>query len=230
MYPAGGVIFECYDCGVFFCQKKHSSSQCGYCFQCRESEWEYIGWNHPRVTDRTLRIESVLLAPEDLPGLRREAPRTEQVHDFHYEIRALMDMLENGGLERVNSVVNLAAEWPNWKKYIARHKDAELIVGPGIVSFTAELIPDKNECFRNSLRLTLVLALVLRQSDGGWVVLIPGSHPNSDARPQCFEAPLRQGCIAPVPIFNNRALQRQYRGTFAPAVCGQMPSGSASAT
>ena len=115
------------------------------------------------VADAVVGTVSVLLAPEDLPGLRREAPRTEQVHDFHDEIRGLKDILENGALEHVDSVVDLAVEWTNWKKYISRHKDAELIVGPGIVSFTAELIPHKNECFRNSLRLSWVLALVLRQ-------------------------------------------------------------------
>ena len=66
-----------------------------------------------------------MLGPEDLPGLRREAPRTEQTHDFHYVIPNLMSILEtgaleygtlvDGALEDVNRVVNLAVEWPNWK-------------------------------------------------------------------------------------------------------------------
>ena len=78
------------------------------------------------VADAAVGNVSVLLGPEDLPGLRRETPRTEQMHDFHYEIRNLMSILEtgaledgtlvDGALEDVDSVVNLAVEWPNWKK------------------------------------------------------------------------------------------------------------------
>ena len=73
--------------------------------------------------------------------------------------------------------MDLSVNVPNWKKYIARHEHAEIIVDPGIVSFTAELIPevipDESDGF-------LRLALLLRQSNGAWVYLIPGSQPNSD--------------------------------------------------
>ena len=30
--------------------------------------------------------------------------------------------LVDGALEHVEMVVNLAVEWPNWKKYVARHR------------------------------------------------------------------------------------------------------------
>ena len=174
------------------------------------------------VADAAVGNLSVLLGPDDLPGLRREAPLTEQMHDFHYEIRNLMSILENGGLkdgilvdgalEDVKLVVNLAVEWPNWKKYIARHKSSEIIVGPGIVSFTAEFIPDESH---GTLGCLLRLALVLRHSDGGWVFLLPGSEPNNDARPRCFESRWPQVSpwfrIAPIPMFDHRALQHWYQ-------------------
>ena len=62
-------------------------------------------------------------------------------------------------------MLDLATEWPDWKKYIATHEHAERMAGPGIVSYTMELIPDNN-IFQNSQVLALVLALVLRQSHG----------------------------------------------------------------
>ena len=80
--------------------------------------------NH-HVADTAVGNLSVLLGPHDLPGLRREAPRTEQMYDFHCDIRNLMIILETGALEDgslvdgalevVKMVVNLAVEWPNWK-------------------------------------------------------------------------------------------------------------------
>ena len=179
---------------------------------------------HQHVADTAVGNLSVLLGPDDLPRLRREAPRTEQMHDFHHEIRNLMSILEtgaledgtlvDGALEDADSVVNLAVEWPNWenKKSIAKHKSSEIIVGPGIVSFTAEFIPDESH---GTLGCLLRLALVLRQSDGGWVFLLPGSEPNSDARPQCFESRCPQESpwfrIAPIPMFDHRALQHCYQ-------------------
>ena len=49
---------------------------------------------HQHVADVAVGTVSVLLAPEDLPGLRRDVPRTEQVHDFHDDIRTFMDILD----------------------------------------------------------------------------------------------------------------------------------------
>ena len=81
---------------------------------------------HQHVADAAVGDLSVLLGPENLPGLRREAPRTQQIHDFHDEIRNLMNILEtralddgtlvDGALEDVDSVVNLAVDWPELEK------------------------------------------------------------------------------------------------------------------
>ena len=116
------------------------------------------------------------LAPEDLPGLRRDVPRTEQAHDFHDDIRTFMDILERSASEPtiyadLKEGLDLTVKWPNWKKYIARHKHAEILVGPGIVSLTAELIPELTpaQC-----------ALLLCQSNGVSMYLLPGSQPDSD--------------------------------------------------
>ena len=51
------------------------------------------------VADMAVETVSVSLAPEDLPGLRRDVPRTEQVHDFHNDIRTIMDILARGASE-----------------------------------------------------------------------------------------------------------------------------------
>ena len=72
------------------------------------------------VADMAVETVSVSLAPEDLPGLRRDVPRTEQVHDFHDDIRTFMDILERSASEPtiyadLERGLDLTVNWPNWK-------------------------------------------------------------------------------------------------------------------
>ena len=131
------------------------------------------------VADMAVETVSVSLAPEDLPGLRRDVPRTEQVHDFHDDIRTLMQMVwrsasEPTGYADLKRGLDLT-DWPNWKKYIARHKHAEVLVGPGVVSFTVKLVENTAEYAE-----PLGCALLLCQSNGVSMYLFPGSQPDDD--------------------------------------------------
>ena len=56
--------------------------------------------------------------------------------------------------------------------YIAKHKNADTIVGPGVIAFTAEFIESTRDANRSGIPR---LDLVIRHSDGGYVRLHPGS-------------------------------------------------------
>ena len=101
--------------------------------------------------DVTVVIVNVLLAPQDMPGLRRLAVnRTRQHPDsVARPCRAWIAGFASGASEHV-----LADKWPKWREYIARHERAEDIVGRGVVSFTAE--DNGGTC----------VDLILRRSDG----------------------------------------------------------------
>ncbi len=125
--------------------------------------------------------EHVLLAPEELPQLRRRGqPRSQSLHD---EARAWTNRFASGASEHVGVQADLAVEWENWKEYIATRKNAEQLVGLGVVAFTAELIEGTRDANRRGARR---LDLVLRHSDGQYVRLHPGPRPKSDAIPRFF--------------------------------------------
>lgn len=88
--------------------------------------------------------EHVLLSLYDLQELRRRRqPNAQTLHDearhwtnFFAEGRYHSPMAElAAGVQ-----ADLAAQWDNWKVYIAKHKNADKIIGPGVVSFTAEFV------------------------------------------------------------------------------------------
>ena len=80
--------------------------------------------------------EHVLLTLDDLPELRRRGqPNAQTLHD---EARHWTNLFGGVQAEFAAGVqADLAAQWENWKVYIAKHKNADAIVGPGVVSFTA---------------------------------------------------------------------------------------------
>ena len=125
--------------------------------------------------------EHVLLALDDLPQLcRRGQPQSRSFHD---EAREWTNKFASGDSEPVGVQANLTVEWANWKMYIAGHKNAKEIVGPGVVSFTAEFIEGTGDPNRGGIPR---LDLVLRHSDGGYVRLRAGSRPKNDAVPRFF--------------------------------------------
>ena len=67
--------------------------------------------------------------------------------------------------------------------YIAKHKSADAIVGPGVVSFTAEFIEGTVDPNRGGKPR---LDLVIRHSNGGYVRLHPGSKAKNNAMPRFF--------------------------------------------
>ena len=125
--------------------------------------------------------EHVLLAPEELPELRRRGQPHSQ--SLHAEARTSTNRFASGASEHVGVQADLAAEWENWKMYIATRKNAEELVGPGVVSFTAEFIEGTGDPNRGGIPR---LDLVLRHSDGGYVRLRAGSRPKNDAVPRFF--------------------------------------------
>ena len=128
-----------------------------------------------------------VLTLDDLPKLRRRGQPNAQT--LHNEARHWTNLLAEG---RYNSPTaefaagvqaDLAAQWENWKVYIAKHKNADAIEGPGVVSFTAEFIEGTLDSNRGGIPR---LDLVIRHSDGGYVRLHPGSKQNNDAVPRFF--------------------------------------------
>ena len=128
--------------------------------------------------------EHVLLSVEDLPALRQSGqPNAQTSHD---EARRWTNLFAGARAEVAAGVqADLAAEWSTWKTYIARHKNADAIVGPGVVSFTAEFIEGTFDPNRGGIPR---LDLVIGQADGGYVRLHPGSKPKHDAAPIFFSS------------------------------------------
>ena len=123
----------------------------------------------------------VLLAPDELPELRRRGQLPSgRLHD---EAREWLNAFADIDAPPVGAVGDLTAEWRNWKMYIATHKDAERVIGPVVVSFTAEFIDGVTDPNRGGRPR---LDLVVRHSDGGYVRLHPGSKPSNDAKPRFF--------------------------------------------
>ena len=111
-----------------------------------------------------------LLTVQDLPALRT-AP-----HGGHTDARTLLQKLAN---EPEAEPIDLTVMWRDWRAYIAKHKQSEEIVGPGIVSLTAERIPNSSDPNRFGAKR---LDFFVHRSDGTAVRLHPGSNRKTDAK------------------------------------------------
>jgi hypothetical protein len=78
-------------------------------------------------------------------------------------------------------------EWPTWKHYVANLPQASEIVGPGIVSITAEFIEATADPNRRGQKRC---DFVVYRADGSYWRLHPGSKPSNDATPHLFRAPI----------------------------------------
>ena len=134
---------------------------------------------HEEISPVDGATEHVLLSPYDLPELRRRGqPNAQTLHD---EARHWTNHF--AGVQSAEVQADLTAQWENWKVYIAKHKSADAIVGPGVVSFTAEFIEGTVDPNRGG---NPRLDLVIRHSDGGYVRLHPGPKAKHDAIPRFF--------------------------------------------
>ena len=130
--------------------------------------------------------EHVLLTKNDLPELRQLVLTFAHVlGDLHDEARAFTNKFANADHEAIGVQANLTTEWPNWKLYIASHKQAAELIGPGVKAFTAELIDGTKDPNRGG---RLRLDLVIRHTDNAYWRLHPGSTRKTDAKPRYFPA------------------------------------------
>ena len=127
--------------------------------------------------------EHVLLSVEDLPELRRRGHGLLGV--LHDEARALTDKFANADHEAIGVQANLTTEWPNWKLYIANHKLAPELIGPGVKAFTVEFIDGVKDSNRGGRPR---LDLVIRYVNNAYCRLHPGTLRKNDAQPRFFPA------------------------------------------
>ena len=125
--------------------------------------------------------EHVLLTLNDLPDLLEKGRGRYGV--LHREARAFTDRFANVDNEAVSVQADLTSEWQNWKLYIANHKDAQKLIGPGVKAFTVEFIEGTKDPNRGGRPR---LDLVIRHPDNAYWRLHPGSAPKSDAIPRFF--------------------------------------------
>ena len=116
--------------------------------------------------------EHVLLAMDEVPELRERAqPRARQLHD---EARKLTNKYAQTDYATVGVQADLTLLWSSWKMYIAVHRYADEIIGPGVVSFTAEFIDGTTDPNRGG---NPRLDLVVGHLHGGYTRLHPGAKP-----------------------------------------------------
>ena len=73
----------------------------------------------------------VLLRPADLPALQSQNRHNRQ--PLHDEARSWLNWLtrQDPDMTRGGLGIDLTDLWPNWRAYIAMHKMAQILVGPG---------------------------------------------------------------------------------------------------
>jgi hypothetical protein len=136
---------------------------------------------YAKVYDTDGASEHVLLTLSDLPDLLEKGRGRYGV--LHKEARAFTDKFANVDYEAVSVQADLTSEWQNWKLYIANHKDAQALIGPGVQAFTVEFIEGTKDPNRGGRPR---LDLVIRHPDNAYWRLHPGSAPTNDAKPRFF--------------------------------------------
>ena len=118
----------------------------------------------------------VLLQQADLPNLQGNNRRNRA--SLHDEARDWLNRLIR---ENPAESVDLTNVWPNWRAYIAMHKMAGDLVGPGVIAFTAEFI----EGTRDGNRMGMMrMDMIIRHTNGGYVRIHPGGKIKDDATPK----------------------------------------------
>ena len=122
----------------------------------------------------------ILLKPEDVT--RKPAQSRRELHE---RMRQELQRISAANPLRPNNLVVELQEDVPWQAYIASHKDAEAIIGTGIVRFTAQFTsgiedPNRNGQFR--------LDFIAELANGNHWRLHPGKKPGNDAKPVLVQA------------------------------------------
>ena len=120
----------------------------------------------------------VLLQQADLPNLQGNNRRNRA--SLHDEARDWLNRLIR---ENPAESVDLTNVWPNWRAYIAMHKMAGDLVGPGVIAFTAEFIEGTRDANRMGM---MRMDMIIRHTTGGYVRIHPGDTIKTDAKPKFF--------------------------------------------
>ena len=118
----------------------------------------------------------VLLRADQLPSIRA-ANATAHAGGLHAQARELLNHL---AAEPAVASIDISAQWASWKRYVACHKDAVELVGPGVVAVEAVRIPDTSDPNRFGQQR---LDFFIRRVDGSAYRLHPGSKPRTSAKP-----------------------------------------------
>ena len=117
-----------------------------------------------------VRQSTVLLTVEDLQALRTSP------HGNHKEAR---ELLQKCAKDTEAETIDLTLVWEHWRAYIAKHKQSEEIVGPGVVSLKAERIPNSFDPNRFGAKR---VDFFVHRIDGTAVRLHPGTTRANDAK------------------------------------------------
>jgi len=133
----------------------------------------------------------VLLPRADLPLLKRAATRKGDLHDM---MRAWLNEVAAANPQQRDGAAPMRVEPPAdlpWMEYVAKHKEADRIVGDGLVSFSLCFIAGTRDPNRNGqMRLDYVVEKMPRDGATEHVYLHPGPKgPRSDAKVRSVSAP-----------------------------------------
>jgi len=170
-----------------------------------------------RPTDDQLAVTSdetkILLCADDIPSLKAHG-----ASGSHAEARELLQRLASTHNAQDNTgPLSLAAgqfNWAGWRRYLANHKQAKDIIGPGVVGFTSQFIEGTKDPNRGGQRR---LDFVVHHVDGGCYRLHPGSKSRNDAKP-VYVPPQ-----SPLVCFQYLPLEGQTRSPFTTRDIGCVP-------
>ena len=122
------------------------------------------------------------MAIGDILELKRNCSRSRK--ELHAEARELMNQLAVQPLRAIClATPGTRWHWKNWKEYVAFHKYAGGLVGPGIVYVSGKHIQGTNDWNRFGV---LRSDFVFHHRDGGYVRIHSGRTAESDAQPKYF--------------------------------------------
>ena len=100
-------------------------------------------------------------------------------NSLHMAARELLEKINAAGQDRV-AEWNMDQHFVNWKAYIARHKEAKVIIGPGVVRAFPQFFPKEKDA---NPRRTKRLDLVVQRIDDTFCRIHPGGRSSLDAIP-----------------------------------------------